>query len=59
MDLSRQQLVRALRRAGMNEIADAAEATLPDHVDAVTADKFCAAQGVSMSMLTDRMGASP
>jgi hypothetical protein len=59
VDLSREQIVRALRHAGMNEIADAAEATLPDHVDTVTADKFCAAQGISMSMLTDRMGASP
>jgi hypothetical protein len=59
MDLSREQLIKLLRHAGLDEIADTAAATLPDHVDAQTAEKFCVAQGLSMSMLTDRMGASP
>ena len=33
--------------------------TLPDPVDSKTLAKFCTAHGVSLSMLTDRMGASP
>ena len=59
VDLSRQQIVKALRRAGLDEIADTAESTLPDPVDDQTAAQFCNAQGISMSMLMDRMGASP
>jgi hypothetical protein len=59
MDLSREQIVKRLRRAGMNDVADAAEATLPDPVDANTARRFCAAHGISISTLMDRMGASP
>jgi hypothetical protein len=59
MDLSRQQIVKALRRAGMHEVADTAEATLPDTVDDTAADHFCAAHGLSKSMLIDRMGGSP
>ena len=59
VDLSRQQIVKALRRAGMHEIADTAEATLPETVDATTVKRFCAAHGVSRSMLMDRMGGSP
>ena len=56
---SRQQIVNALRRAGLGEVADAAEAELPDPVDAKLVNQFCAAQGVSISALMDRMGASP
>jgi hypothetical protein len=59
VDYSRQQIVEMLRRAGMNEIADTAEATLPDPVDGKILDQFCTAQGVTLSTLTDRMGASP
>jgi hypothetical protein len=59
MDLSRQQIVKALRRAGLNDVADTAEAALPDPVDVKTVDEFCAAQGISMATLMDRIGASP
>lgn len=59
VDLSRQQIVKALRRAGMHEIADSAEATLPETVDSTTVERFCAAHSVSKSMLIDRMGGSP
>lgn len=59
MDLSRQQIVKALRRAGMNEVADSAEASLPEIVDSTTVERFCVAHGVSKSMLMDRMGGSP
>ena len=65
MDLSRQpivsreRIVKALRRSGMQEIADLAETTLPDPADAATVDQFCAVHGLSASTLMDRMGASP
>jgi hypothetical protein len=59
MDFSRQEIVKALRRVQLHETAAAAEATLPDPVDAETLDRFGTAQGVSMSMMTDRMGGSP
>lgn len=59
VDLSRAQFLKLLRHAGLNDVADEAEETLPDPVDAQTLSRFCTAHGVSVSMLTDRMGASP
>ena len=59
MNLSRQQIVRLLRRAGLYDLAAEAEATLPDPVDDRTMNQFCATHGVSSSDLMDRMGASP
>jgi hypothetical protein len=59
VELSRQHVVEVLRRAGMRELADLAEATLPDPVDGKTLDQFCDAHGISRSFLMDRMGASP
>jgi hypothetical protein len=56
---SRQFVVETLRRAGMREIADLAENTLPDPVDDKTLEQFSTAQGLSRSSLMDRMGASP
>ena len=58
-DLSRQQIIKALRRAGLDELADQAEATLPDPVDTKTVNQFCSAHGITTSVLMDRMGASP
>jgi hypothetical protein len=59
VELSRQHVVWVLRNAGMRELADLAETTLPDPVDNKTLDQFCAANGISASSLMDRMGASP
>jgi hypothetical protein len=59
MELSRQHVVQVLRNAGMRELADLAETTLPDPVDSKTLDEFCDAHGISRSSLMDRMGASP
>lgn len=59
MELSRQHVVWVLRNAGMREVADLAEATLPDPVDSRTLDQFCDTHGISRSSLMDRMGASP
>jgi len=59
MEPSRQHVVWVLRNAGMRELADLADKTLPDPVDNKTLDQFCAVNGISASSLMDRMGASP
>lgn len=59
MESSRQHVVHVLRNAGMRELADLAETTLPDPVDSKSLDQFCDAHGISGSSLMDRMGASP
>jgi hypothetical protein len=59
VDRSRQQIVQALRQAGLREIADLAESTLSDPVDSAALDQFCDAHGLSASFMTDRMGGSP
>jgi hypothetical protein len=59
MDLSREQFIKMLRHAGLTDVAEAAEASLPANANARTLSAFCTAHGVSMSMLTDRMGSSP
>jgi hypothetical protein len=49
-----------LGRAGLNDAAAAALATLPDRVDDKDARRFCVENGVlSMGSLMDRMSASP
>ena len=59
MDLSRQEIVQMLRRAGLADVAAAAQESLPDPVDAKVLDHFCARYGLSKASLTDRMGGSP
>jgi hypothetical protein len=60
MAVSRQQIVEVLRRAGLNDAAAAALATLPDPIEDKDAQRFCAENGLlSMGQLTDRMGGSP
>ena len=59
MDLSVQQLVKILLRAGMPDAAAAAARTLHDPVTTAQLDQFCNQYGVSQSSLMDRMGGSP
>ncbi len=59
MDLSVQQFVKILRRAGMPEAAALAAQTLHDPVTSRDLDQFCAQLGLSRSALVDRMGGSP
>jgi hypothetical protein len=59
MDLSLQQMVRALRRAGLPDVAAAAVQTLPDPVDVKALERFCAEYGLSRGALVERMGGSP
>ena len=59
MDLTVQQFVKSLRRAGMPEAAAMAARTLNDPVTPKDLDRFCTQLGVSRSTLVDRMGGSP
>jgi hypothetical protein len=59
VDVSLQEVVRVLRRAGMADVAAAAQKSLPDPVDSKVLDHFCARYGLSKESLTDRMGGSP
>jgi hypothetical protein len=59
MDTSLQEIIKILRRAGLQDAAAAAQNSLPDPVDSKTLDRFCAQYGLSRGSLTDRMGASP
>jgi len=58
MTYSRQHIVEVFRRAGMDDIADAALATLPEQVDYATVDKFCAAHHLTVGFLMDRLGST-
>lgn len=59
MDLSRQEIVQELRRAGMADVVAAAQKSLPDPVDPKVLDHFCAIYGLSKDSLIDRLGGSP
>ena len=59
MTVSRQQVARTLRRAGLEEAAADALATLPDKVPAEDIQQFCATHGLSVETLEDRLGGSP
>jgi len=58
MTYSRQHIVEVFRRAGMDDVADAALATLPEQVDYQTADKFCADHHLTVGFLMDRLGST-
>jgi hypothetical protein len=59
MAYPRQQLVDVLRRAGMGDLADEVQETLPDPIDDTSMAEFCVAHGLSQGSLTDLMGGSP
>jgi hypothetical protein len=59
MTYSRTEIVKVLHRAGMDDIAAAALATLPEHLDGKALDKFGAAHHLTVGLLVDRMGGSP
>jgi hypothetical protein len=59
MDISLQEIIKILRRAGLQDAAAAAQNSLPDPVDGKTLDRFCDQYGLTRGSLTDRMGGSP
>ena len=56
---SRQEIVRVLRRAGLEELAFEATASLPDPVSTEEIKEFCDAHRLSVEWLMNRMGSSP
>ena len=59
VQLTRQHVVDMLRRAGLSDIADAAQRDLPDPVDSERAAAWAVPYGINMGELIDRMGGSP
>ena len=59
MAVPRQQIVGMLRRAGLQDTAAAALATLPDPVTRKDAEQFCVDNGLSVEALMNLMGGSP
>ena len=59
MAVSREQIVTMLRRAGLEDAAAEALATLPEQVGSTDAVRFCTAHGLSNESMADRMGGSP
>ena len=59
MELPRQEIIQMLRRAGLADVAAAAQTSLPDPVDSKALDQFCVRYGLSRQSLIDRMGGSP
>ena len=59
VQLTRQHVVDLLSRAGLSDMADAAQRDLPDPVDSEQVAAWAAPHGVNMSELMDRMGGSP
>ena len=59
VQLTRQHVVDVLRRAGLSDIADAAQRDLPDPVDSERAAAWAVPYGINMGELIDRMGGSP
>jgi hypothetical protein len=59
VDLSRKEIIRMLRRAGLPDVAAAAQKSLPDPVGPEVLRQFCAEYGLSGQSLIDRMGGSP
>jgi len=55
----RDDVARILRRVGFPEVADAAVKALPDPATLDEVIRFLGPYGISLSVLTDRMGASP
>jgi hypothetical protein len=59
MSESLQHVVDVLRRAGLAQLAEEAQRTLPDPVDRKELEHFGAVHGLSPDVLSERMGGSP
>ena len=59
MSESLEHVVGILRRAGLTQLAEEAQRTLPDPVDRKELEHFGAVHGLSPDVLTERMGGSP
>jgi hypothetical protein len=59
MQLTRQQVIDILRKAGLPEMAEEALHVLPDPVDSEQVAAWAVPYGINMDELRNRMGGSP
>jgi hypothetical protein len=59
MLMTKQEIVRVLRNAGLPHVAEEAERSLPDEVELERAVEFGARYGITRDELISRMGGSP
>jgi hypothetical protein len=59
MLIPKQEIIAVLRRAGLSEVAEDADRSLPDPVELEQAAEFCMPYGVTKDELISRMGGSP
>jgi hypothetical protein len=59
MLLTKHEIVRILRNAGLPQVAEEAERSLPDEVELERAAEFGARYGITRDELISRMGGSP
>lgn len=57
--LSKEEVVAMLRRAGLPEVAEDANRSLPDPVDLEVVAQFGGRHGITRDWLISRMGGSP
>ncbi len=57
--VTRQHVVEVLRTAGLPEVADEANQSLPEELDLERAAEFLARYGITKDALISRMGGSP
>jgi hypothetical protein len=59
MLMTKREIVRMLRNAGLEAVAEEAERSLPDEVDLERAAEFGLRHGITRDELISRMGGSP
>ena len=57
--VTRQHVVEVLRTAGLPDVADEANQSLPEELDLERAAEFLARYGITKDALISRMGGSP
>jgi hypothetical protein len=57
--MPKDEIVRVLRNAGLDDVADDAEQSLPDEVDIEDAVQFGLRHGITRDELVSLMGGSP
>ena len=59
MLIPKEEVIRVLRNAGLEDLADEAERSFPEQVDIDTAADFGLRHGITRDELMSRMGGSP
>jgi hypothetical protein len=59
MQVTKRHIVEILRTAGLPQVAEEANRSLPDEVDLERAEQFVGRHGITKDELISRMGGSP